>query len=73
MNKNARYEALSMYDKAELNGTELRAVAGNFLYSTGANEFAGCLPKAISICRLWDAQSVLMARLWLRQGKLYDL
>ena len=23
------------------NGTELRAVAGNFLFSTGANEFAG--------------------------------
>ena len=45
MNKNARYEALSMYDKAELNGTELRAVAGNFLYSTGANEFAGRFTK----------------------------
>ena len=33
--------ALTMYDKADTNGTELRAVAGNFLYSTGANEFAG--------------------------------
>ena len=41
MNEAARYEALTMYDKADLNGTELRAVAGNFLYSTGANEFAG--------------------------------
>ena len=41
MNEGARYEALTMYDKADLNGTELRAVAGNFLYSTGANEFAG--------------------------------
>jgi len=40
-NRNARYEALTMYDKADLNGTELRAVAGNFLFSTGANEFAG--------------------------------
>lgn len=26
---------------ARTNGTELRAVAGNFLFSTGANEFAG--------------------------------
>ena len=25
----------------DTNGTELRAVAGNFLFSTGANEFAG--------------------------------
>jgi 2,5-dihydroxypyridine 5,6-dioxygenase len=41
MNKRARYEALSMYGREETNGTELRAVAGNFLFSTGANEFAG--------------------------------
>jgi 2,5-dihydroxypyridine 5,6-dioxygenase len=41
MNPNARYEALAMYDGRDTNGTELRAVAGNFLFSTGANEFAG--------------------------------
>ena len=41
MNARARYEALAMYDRRDFNGTELRAVAGNFLYSTGANEFAG--------------------------------
>src|SRR4051812_11892386 len=41
MNPRARYEALSMYDQRDSNGTELRAVAGNFLFSTGANEFAG--------------------------------
>ncbi|MEM1048212.1 MAG: peptidase M29 [Pseudomonadota bacterium] len=40
LNPGARYEALAMYDKADTNGTELRAVPGNFLYSTGANEFA---------------------------------
>lgn len=41
LNTAARYEAMTMYDRNETNGTELRAVAGNFLYSTGANEFAG--------------------------------
>jgi 2,5-dihydroxypyridine 5,6-dioxygenase len=41
MNPNARYEALAMYDLNDTNGTEIRAVAGNFLFSTGANEFAG--------------------------------
>ena len=41
LNPAARYESLTIYDKADLNGTELRALAGNFLYSTGANEFAG--------------------------------
>lgn len=41
MNPSARWEALAMYDKRDTNGTELRAVAGSFLYSTGANEAAG--------------------------------
>jgi 2,5-dihydroxypyridine 5,6-dioxygenase len=41
MNPKARYEALAMFDKRDTNGTELRVVAGNFLFSTGANEFAG--------------------------------
>ncbi|WP_207539769.1 M29 family metallopeptidase [Sabulicella rubraurantiaca] len=41
MNPRARYEALLFHDKSDTNGTELRAVAGNFLFSTGANEFAG--------------------------------
>jgi 2,5-dihydroxypyridine 5,6-dioxygenase len=45
LNPAARWEALTMYDKADLNGTELRALAGNFLYSTGANEFAGRFTK----------------------------
>jgi 2,5-dihydroxypyridine 5,6-dioxygenase len=41
MNPGARWDSMVMYDKADLNGTELRAFAGNFLYSTGANETAG--------------------------------
>jgi len=41
MNPDARWESLAMWDKADHNGTELRAFAGNFLFSTGANEVAG--------------------------------
>lgn len=41
MNPAARWDALELYDKRETWGTELRAFAGNFLYSTGANETAG--------------------------------
>ncbi len=41
MNTSARWEAMALWDKADHNGTELRAFAGNFLYSTGANEGAG--------------------------------
>jgi 2,5-dihydroxypyridine 5,6-dioxygenase len=41
MNPAARWEALAMWDKSALNGTELRAYAGNVVFSTGANEVAG--------------------------------
>jgi 2,5-dihydroxypyridine 5,6-dioxygenase len=41
MNPRARWDAMTFYDKRDFNGTELRAFAGNFLYSTGANEVAG--------------------------------
>ena len=41
LNRRARWDAMTYYDKADFNGTELRAFAGNFLYSTGANEVAG--------------------------------
>ena len=41
MNPAARWDSLTMYDRSQVNGTELRAFAGNFLYSTGANEVAG--------------------------------
>ncbi|MEM7694767.1 MAG: peptidase M29 [Pseudomonadota bacterium] len=41
LNREARWDALTMVDRKDTNGTELRAVPGNFLFSTGANEFAG--------------------------------
>ena len=40
MNPGARWDGLVMYDKGDVNGTEQRAYAGNFLYSTGANPSA---------------------------------
>ena len=41
LNRRARWDAMHFYDKADFNGTELRAFAGNLLYSTGANDVAG--------------------------------
>lgn len=40
MNPAARWESLAMYDRNDINGTEYRALAGSFLFSTGANEHA---------------------------------
>jgi 2,5-dihydroxypyridine 5,6-dioxygenase len=41
LNRRARWDAMTFYDRGDFNGTEQRAFAGNFLYSTGANEVAG--------------------------------
>lgn len=41
LNPAARWDSMALLDKRDFNGTELRAFAGNFLYSTGANETAG--------------------------------
>jgi 2,5-dihydroxypyridine 5,6-dioxygenase len=41
LNSAARWDSMALFDKRDFNGTELRAFAGNFLYSTGANEVAG--------------------------------
>ena len=41
LNPAARYEALTMYDQRDTNGTELRCFAGNFLFSTGPNSQGG--------------------------------
>ncbi len=73
LNTNARYEALSMYDKRDFNGTEARAYAGNFLFSTGANEFAGRFTEGhfdipVRNCTIsLDGQTVVDA------GKLVEL
>jgi 2,5-dihydroxypyridine 5,6-dioxygenase len=40
LNAAARWDSMALYDKRDFNGTELRAFAGNFLFSTGANEVA---------------------------------
>ena len=39
--RSARWDAIALYDKRDIKGTEQRAFGGNFLYSTGANEVAG--------------------------------
>ncbi len=37
MNPDARWDSLAIYDRGDVNCTEHRAFAGNFLFSTGAN------------------------------------
>ena len=41
MNPKARWDSLALYDKKDIQATEFRAFAGNFLFSTGSNQEAG--------------------------------
>lgn len=41
MNPGARWVSSALYDKGDMQGVEPRAFAGNFLWSTGANQYAG--------------------------------
>ena len=40
MNPRARWESMALYDKRDVQATEFRAWAGNFLWSTGSNQYA---------------------------------
>lgn len=41
MNPGARWVSAALYDKRDMQAVEFRAWAGNFLWSTGANQYAG--------------------------------
>jgi 2,5-dihydroxypyridine 5,6-dioxygenase len=41
MNPAAKWVSGALYDKRDMQGVEFRAWAGNFLWSTGANQYAG--------------------------------
>jgi 2,5-dihydroxypyridine 5,6-dioxygenase len=70
MNPRARWDALALYDKADLNGTELRAFAGNFLYSTGANETAGRFTRGHFDLPLRHCTIALDNKVIVERGKL---
>ncbi|MBN9008226.1 MAG: peptidase M29, partial [Rhizobiales bacterium] len=73
MNPNARYEALTMYDQRDTNGTEIRAVAGNFLFSTGANEFAGRYTAGHFDLPMFGTTIALDGNVVIRDGELQDV
>jgi 2,5-dihydroxypyridine 5,6-dioxygenase len=41
MNPRAKWVSAAMYDKRDMQAVEFRAIAGSFLWSTGANQYAG--------------------------------
>ena len=73
MNRAARYEALAMHGRRDTNGTELRAMAGNFLFSTGANEFAGRHTAGHFDLPVMGATIALDGAVVVRDGALLDV
>ncbi len=73
LNENARYESLTMYDKRDFNGTETRCYAGNFLFSTGANEFAGRFTEGHFDIPVRNCTISLDGQVVVDQGNLVDL
>ncbi|MFN6008228.1 MAG: peptidase M29, partial [Paracoccaceae bacterium] len=41
VNTRAKWVSAAMYDKRDMQAVEFRAIAGSFLWSTGANQYAG--------------------------------
>jgi 2,5-dihydroxypyridine 5,6-dioxygenase len=70
MNPRARWDSMAFYDKRDFNGTELRAFAGNFLYSTGANEVAGRHTLGHFDLPLRDCTIALDGKVVVERGKL---
>jgi 2,5-dihydroxypyridine 5,6-dioxygenase len=70
MNPHARRDAYALYDRREVWGTEARAVAGNVLYSTGANEHAGRFTAGHFDLPMFDCTVHLDDRLIVDRGVL---
>ena len=68
----ARWDSMALYDKRDFNGTELRAFAGNFLYSTGANETAGRYTRGHFDWPMRDCTVALDGAVVVDAGKVVD-
>lgn len=73
LHPDARYESLTMYDQRDTNGTEIRAYAGNFLFSTGANEFADRFTLGHFDIPVRGCTIAVDDRVLVRDGALTDL
>ena len=70
VNPKARWESLAFYDKKDVQGTELRAWAGNFLWSTGSNQYAGRYTLGHFDLPMKNCSIALDGKLVVEDGKL---
>jgi 2,5-dihydroxypyridine 5,6-dioxygenase len=61
-----------MHGRGDTNGTELRCVAGNFLFSTGANEFANRFTEGHFDIPVFNTTITLDGEVVVRDGALVE-
>ena len=74
MNPRARWDSLALYDKKDIQSTEFRAFAGNFLFSTGSNQEAdrftlGHFDLPLRHCTI-ELDGVVVVKQGILQGEL---
>ncbi|MDE2444529.1 MAG: peptidase M29 [Alphaproteobacteria bacterium] len=70
MNPGARWISGALYDKRDMQAVEFRAFAGNFLWSTGANQYAGRFTQGHFDLPMRNCTISLDGRVVVKEGQL---
>jgi 2,5-dihydroxypyridine 5,6-dioxygenase len=70
MNHGAQWVSAAMYDKRDMQAVEFRALAGSFLWSTGANQYAGRYTLGHFDLPMRNCTIALDGRVVVKDGKL---
>ena len=70
MNPRARWVSGALYDKRDMQAVEFRAFAGNFLWSTGANQYAGRFTEGHFDLPMRNCTIALDGQVVVRDGEL---
>ena len=70
MNPAARWVSGALYDKRDMQAVEFRAFAGNFLWSTGANQYAGRFTEGHFDLPMRNCTIALDGNVVVKEGKL---
>lgn len=72
VNPAARWVSAAMYDKRDMQAVEFRALAGSFLWSTGANQYAGRYTLGHFDLPMRNCTIALDGRIVVKDGALAD-
>ncbi len=70
MNPKAQWVSAAMYDKRDMQAVEFRALAGSFLWSTGANQYAGRFTQGHFDLPMRNCTIALDGRVVVKEGVL---